>query len=117
MSDGMFARNDWAATVRLKTVNAAGKVVRLTSGTVTTFLSASKAPNATAIHASLTGVVSYTGKNGDWKVEYQGGVLSETLLDPVVLVGPVYVIIVQPDNIRAYADANYQASRAMEVVG
>jgi hypothetical protein len=113
MSQGMFARNDWAGIVRLKTVNSAGKVVPLETGVVTAFLAETNAPDATEIDPTLVGVVTYLGCNGDWLVKFDGSILDEALLDAAAA---VYVIIDLPGDVRVYADAQYQSSREALVV-
>lgn len=115
MSKPMYARNDWAAIVRLKTVTATGRVVALDTGLVSAFLSASNEPDATAIDPSLVGTVTYTGASGDWLVVFDGAALDETLMDPVAALGPVYLILQRDGDVQAYADTGYQTTRPMTV--
>jgi hypothetical protein len=120
MSQGLFARNDWAAVVRLTKVNAEGKVVPLEDGEVTAFLADSIAPDAVAIDPTLVGTVAYLGKHGDWLVTFDATILDPELLDPVIADatrGVVYLIVVREDGVRAYADVLYQASRPMVIDG
>jgi hypothetical protein len=109
-----YPANDRAFIVTLKTVdqdpNSAtfGRVIDLTSGTVTAFLSISNAPNATTADALLT-ITGQHLKKGKWLLFWDGAVLTTTTL--ATLTNGGYIIVVKPNGVRVYAPFTYSASR------
>jgi hypothetical protein len=105
----LFPLNDFVAKLTLKDVDATGKAIPLTTGTVTAFLATSNGPTATAADPSLTQSATNLG-GGAWLVSFDAAVLDPTLLASL-FAGGVYLIVQKLNGVRAWFPVTYSADR------
>jgi hypothetical protein len=108
----LYPLNDLTFLVTLKTVDpATGKVIALTTGSVTGFIAASNLPTASAADPSLTFTITHVG-SGKWLVVMDAALLTAALLNTLFGSGATpYVILQLTGGFRAYIQLAYFASR------
>lgn len=111
MSDiALYPKNDFAVLATLWDVDTTNGVkTPLITGTCTGFLATTGDPDATIANPTLTVVVTLIAAKGKWLVYVDAAKLqSVTMLDGLFLAtGIVYVIVEQPNNIRAVLAVAY----------
>lgn len=107
----LYPLNPFVVKTALRTVHpVTGVETRLTTGTVTAFLSTDNGPTATAADPSLSVSATHIG-NGVWLIAFDAAVLTPALLDPLFSATTPYLIVQQPGGIRVYAPVTYVPAR------
>lgn len=112
--------NDFSLEWKLKTLDMTpgsstlGKLIPLTTGTVSAFLATSNSPTATAADPTLTVVCTHVG-SGKWISSWNADVLTPTLLETLFAAATPYAICVAAGDVRKYAECEYVPAAAAEV--
>lgn len=111
----LYPLNDLDVLATLKDVDpVTGRVIPLTTGPVTAFISQSNAPTAVPADGALFVNAVNTGR-GKWLISFDAAVLSFTLLDPLFATTTPYLIVEMPGEIRVFAEMIYNPVRPVLV--
>lgn len=108
--------NDCAVLLKPKVLDdATGATISLTTGTGTTFIADSDAPDAVAADVTLTGIVTHVG-SGSWVAKVQASVLTPALLASKFGSTPPFLITTWSEGIRIATPLTYEPTKTVEVV-
>lgn len=108
----IYPLNDFSFIVPLKDVDpATGKVVKLTSGAVTFFLSVTDDPaTATAADAAFAGSATHVG-NGNWLIQLDAAALTVAKMETAFAAAPPFLIIQKPSGFLVNLPLAYQKKK------